>query len=221
MSSLSGIKAIGFDLDDTLVMTEPSAFETENRILAQMGRPSMDREVHYQTWGGKLDEMIAIRSPGVNVDEFMRLFAEEFQRRLKSNEVDHLTEEVENTLIRLGDKGYYLFLLTNRDGFETVHLSEGRHPISLHIAPENVYHKDNVTSPKPSPAAFDWLWRKGFKPDECVYVGDSVIDGQAASGAGMHFIATLESGIRSREDFKDIPVAMFINKFSELTELIN
>lgn len=220
MAKLSGIKAVGFDLDDTLVMTEQTAFETENRVLEIMGRPPMEREVHYKTWGEKLDEAILIRSPGIDVNEFMHEFSKEFQRRLKNNEVDNLTEEVENTLIRLGDKGYYLFLLTNRDGFETVHLSEGRHPISLHIAPENVFHKDNIPSPKPDPQAFAWLWKKGFKSQECVYIGDSVGDGQAASGAGMHFVATLESGIRTQSDFKDIKVAAFINKFSELTELL-
>lgn len=220
MPKLKNIRAVGFDLDDTLVMTEPSAFATENRVLAMMGRPPMDREVHYKTWGSKLDEAIAIRSPGVDVDEFMRLFAEEFQRRLKLNDIDLLTDEVENTLVRLGDRGYYLFILTNRDGFETVHLSEGRHPISVHIAPENVFHKDNIPQPKPDPRAFEWLWEKGFKPTECVYVGDSLFDGQAASGAGMHFVATLESGLRTKGYFAEVKVAAFINKFSELTSLL-
>lgn len=220
MPKLQNIRAVGFDLDDTLVMTEPTAFNTENRVLAMMGRPPMSREIHFKTWGHKLDEAIKLRSPGVDVDEFMRLFAEEFQRRLKNDEIDTLTEEVENTLIRLGDRGYYLFLLTNRDGFETVHLSEGRHPISVHIAPENVYHKDNISHAKPDPRAFDWLWAKGFAPAECVYVGDSVMDGQAAAGAGMNFVATLESGIRQKADFAGLKVAAFINKFSDLTDLL-
>lgn len=207
-------------MDDTLVMTEVKAFEFENMVLGLMGRPAMPRQTHYDTWGSKLDEAIAVRSPGVDVNRFMELFALEYRKYLRSNEVDVLTEDVRNTLIRLGDKGYYLFILTNRDGFEAEHLSGGKHPISLHIAPENVYHRDNVTSPKPDPRAFEWLWAKGFKPAECVYVGDSVMDGQAAAGAGMKFIATLESGIRRKEDFADIKVTAFINRFDELSSLL-
>jgi phosphoglycolate phosphatase-like HAD superfamily hydrolase len=50
---------------------------------------------------------------------------------------------------------------------------------------------------------------------ECVYVGDAVTDAIAANGAGMHFIAVLESGLRQKEDFKKVRVDFFAKKFSD------
>lgn len=220
MPKLQNIRAVGFDLDDTLVMTEQSAFNFENVVLAMMGRPPMSRQVHQKTWGRHILDAITERSPGVDVERFGKLFASEFEKMLKTNPIDNLTEEVEETLLALGTAGFYLFILTGRDGFETAHLTKDGHPISLHIAPEDVYHKDNISHPKPDPRAFDWLWAKGFKPNQCVFVGDSIYDGQAAAGAGMNFVATLESGFRSKEDFADIKVTAFINKFSDLTDLL-
>jgi len=220
MSKFIGIKAVGFDLDDTLVMTEPKAFETENKVLVRMGHPPMSREVHLSTWGQPLDEAVELRAPGVNSQEFMKVFAEEFEKRLKRDDMDLLTESASSTLEYLSSKGYYLFILTNRDGFETVHLTRGGHPISVHIAPEDVYHRDNVDKPKPDAAAFNWLIARGYKPEECVFVGDSLIDGQAANAAGLKFIATLESGIRADDYFKDIKVSAVINSFGDLKSLL-
>ena len=84
----------------------------------------------------------------------------------------------------------------------------------------NVYHRDNVSHAKPDPRAFDWLWQKGFTPEQCVFVGDSILDGQAAHGAGMKFVATLESGIHDEDYFSGVEVAAFIKSFGELAEIL-
>ena len=58
------------------------------------------------------------------------------------------------------------------------------------------------------------------KPIEVVYVGDSLGDANAAKKAGMHFIAVLESGIRTKNDFKQFPVDFFANKFTDILKYI-
>jgi len=218
---LKNIRAVGFDLDDTLVMTESAAFEFENKILRLMGRPAMIREIHQATWGRHLGEAITDRSPGIDANEFMRLFQEEWRKHLEHNsDHDMLSPEANDLLRTLGQKNYYLFILTGRDGFETAHLKSAAHSIAVHFAPENIYHKDNVAFPKPDPRAFDWLFELGYKPEECLFVGDSVIDAQAATGAGVNFIATLESGLKKPDDFKDYPVAGFIINLVELADIL-
>lgn len=220
MTKLKNIKAVGFDLDDTLVMSEGWAFVFENEVLAKMGRPPQSRLVHQETWGIHLAEAIKRRSPGIDVDSFTKTFRDCLKDRLENHSLDELTDEVEAALIELGRKGIYLFILTGRDGFETAHLTIDDHPVSLHIRPEDIYHNDNLKHPKPDPRAFDWLADKGLKPHEVIFVGDSVNDGLAAAGAGLKFVATLESGLRQKSDFKGIKVTAFINRLPELLDII-
>lgn len=218
---LNDIKAVGFDLDDTLVMSESPAFEFENKILKLMGRPAMDRKIHQDTWGMHIGDAIGRRSPGIDVNEFMSLFKDEWQKHLEHNsDHDKLSDEVNDLLRTLSRKGYFLFILTGRDEFETAHFRLAGHSVAVHFAPENIYHKDNVTFPKPDPRAFDWLFKLGYKPEECLFIGDSLIDAQAACGAGLRFIATLESGLKQPDDFKDFPVTGFIKQLSDLDRIL-
>jgi len=218
---LRNIKAIGFDLDDTLVMSESAAYEFENMILRLMGRPPMSRDIHQSTWGRHIAEAISERSPGIDVKRFMELFQSEWKKHLEHNaDHDKLSAEVDDLLRSLGETGYFLFILTGRDGFETAHLRSKGHTVALHFAPENIYHKDNLEFSKPDPRAFDWLIKLGYQPHECLFVGDSLIDAQAASGAGLNFVATLESGLKKPSDFKDYPVAAFVNRLSEISKLL-
>jgi phosphoglycolate phosphatase len=59
-----------------------------------------------------------------------------------------------------------------------------------------------------------------LSPDQAVYIGDSLGDAKSAKGAGLHFIASLESGLRTEEDFSSIPVDHFIKKFPEIVKII-
>ena len=70
---------------------------------------------------------------------------------------------------------------------------------------------------KPDPRAFNSLLQdNNLRPDECLYVGDSISDAQSAKQAGLHFIASLESGLRRRQDFDGLPVDAFIQKFPDV-----
>jgi phosphoglycolate phosphatase-like HAD superfamily hydrolase len=53
-----------------------------------------------------------------------------------------------------------------------------------------------------------------------VYIGDSLGDAKAANGAGVFFIASLESGIRQEQDFKDFHVDAFINRFPDIVNAV-
>jgi phosphoglycolate phosphatase len=75
---------------------------------------------------------------------------------------------------------------------------------------------------KPDPRAFDSLLEENsLEAQECVYVGDSLGDAAAAKGAKLHFIASLESGLKSREDFSGYPVDAFIGSFPELAHAVH
>lgn len=85
-----------------------------------------------------------------------------------------------------------------------------------------VYYKENMQYHKPDPRAFAHIEElHGLKPEECVYVGDQPGDAAAAKGAGLFFIANLEEGIRTREDFTEFAVDDFVDTFAGVPTAIS
>ncbi len=115
--------------------------------------------------------------------------------------------------------GLQHFVLSSRNYVEMKHFLDATNPLSVLV--DAFYYQDNMQYHKPDPRAFAHIEEEhGLKPAECVYVGDQPGDAAAAKGAGLHFIANLEEGLRTREDFADYPVDAFINRFTELPEAI-
>ncbi|MEK7500385.1 MAG: HAD hydrolase-like protein, partial [Patescibacteria group bacterium] len=78
------------------------------------------------------------------------------------------------------------------------------------------YHKDNLPFLKPDPRVFNQaLMDFSIMPDSAVYLGDSVGDAVSAKSAGLHFIAVLESGLRTKPDFNSVSVDFFADRLPE------
>lgn len=213
------IEAVFIDLDDTLCMTEEICFNLENETLAKLGRPPMTRGTHQSNWGMPLAEAIVERSPGVNVDEFYQFFPTVLQRYTDEGLLDQIPDENYEALDQMIKMGKSLIVLTNRNHEELKHLLEPAHDLASRI--ETFYYKDNLMFHKPDPRVFAHIEEAhGWKPNECVYVGDSPSDAAAAKGAGLHFVASLESGLRTERDFEDYPVDVFIPSFTKLPEAV-
>lgn len=83
------------------------------------------------------------------------------------------------------------------------------------------YYRDNMQFHKPDPRAFEELLQtNSLRPDQCVYIGDSLSDAQAANDAGLKFIASLESGLRQKQDFDPHQVDAFVDKFPDIVGAI-
>ena len=213
------IEAVIIDFDDTLCLTEEACFNLENETLQRMGREPMERSVHKSTWGQPLYDAIQARSPGVDADKFWELMPSVHEEFISNRQIDIVTEENIQTLDRLAKAGKKLMILTSRAELEMRHLLAPTHHLASRIT--DFYHKDNMTYHKPDPRAFEVIERDhGLAPSQCVYVGDSPSDAAAAKGAGLHFVANLESRLRSSDDFSEYPVDKFIERFTELYDAI-
>lgn len=105
-----------------------------------------------------------------------------------------------------------VMLLTSREHAALKHMLDPDHDLANRVTA--FYYRDNMDFHKPDPRAFQKLIADNYlNPLEAVYVGDSVSDAAAAKGAGLHFIACLESGLRTRQDFKEYPVDAYIENF--------
>jgi phosphoglycolate phosphatase len=213
------IEAIVIDLDDTLCMTEAASFELENETLKQIGRPTMSREVHLQTWGRPLFEAILTRSPGVDLEAFKTTYHPLIEEFTKSGKLDAIPEENYAALDKFIQLGKTIMVLTSRTHTEVRHLLEPDHLLGARI--RTFYYRDNMQYHKPDPRAFDGLLKDtALQPAQCVYVGDSVGDAKAANEAGLHFIASLESGLRQMQDFDGIPVDAFVERFPDVVSVV-
>lgn len=213
------IKLVLLDFDDTLCLTEETAFVVENEVAKSMGHAPMTRAVHQRNWGDLLEVAITERIPGIDAKEFMNRLGGYVKRFTDNGTLDAIRKENLRTLQTLRAKGKRIGILTSRSLPEITHLMLPSHPLSVHI--EQFYHKDNSRHLKPDPRAFEQALEDfAVLPEEAVYVGDAVSDAVAANGAGLHFIAVLESGLRKRAEFEKQNVDFFAPKFTDITTYI-
>jgi phosphoglycolate phosphatase len=128
---------------------------------------------------------------------------------------------LDNVLPFLNDakmQGYQLAIVTSkyRDGLDNIlakfNLSDF---FSFHIA------GDEVTYTKPHPMSLERaLTALEIAPHESIYVGDSVVDAEAAKRANMQFVGVL-TGQTKKESFFHYPSFAIINDLRELLKCIS
>lgn len=216
MVPMRQIKAVIHDIDGNLTLTEEACWHLENEVYALLGLPPIERTVHRKTWGMKLDDALPIRSNNrVDKQKFWELFSPKYDEFVKTGRLDTIAKENIATLKQLHEMGLINMLLTSRRAVEMSHYLNPEHV--LHTYVDAIYYFDNMKFHKPDPRAFAHIESEhSLKPEECVYVGDQPGDAAAAKGAGLHFVANLEEGIRTREDFADYPVDAFVQSFTEI-----
>jgi phosphoglycolate phosphatase len=127
------------DFDDTLCMTEEACLKIENEALKAIGREPMSREIHKSTWGKPLFEAIELRSPGVDVKEFKKVFLSTFPKSVKSGKLDYISEHNLKALDKLIGSGKTLLVLTSRIEAELAHVMSPSYPLYDRI--ETFYYK--------------------------------------------------------------------------------
>lgn len=213
------ITAVIIDLDDTLCLTEAACFDMENEALGRLGREPMTREIHISTWGKPLFEAIKDRSPGVDVEAFKEVFTPLMNEYTTSGRLDAIPEANYQALDQLIASGKSVMVLTSRTHTELKHLLAPDHGLASRI--KAFYYRDVMQYHKPDPRAFaELLQENDLQPSECVYIGDSISDAVAAKEAGLHFVASLESGLRRQGDFAHLPVDKYVQRFPEIVAAV-
>ncbi|MEV0269925.1 HAD hydrolase-like protein [Hamadaea sp. NPDC050747] len=209
------IRVVVLDVDDTIVLNEGVSFKIENDALQLMGRPPMSRNAHMMTWGMPLVDAMEHRSPGIDLEQFGAVFREVFFRYHAAGLVDMLSQPNLAAIDTMRGEGRQVMILTSRSAIEVEHLMVETAPLASRVSA--TYHLDRTRYAKPDPRVFDELLAEsGLRPAECVYVGDTPGDAAAANGAGIPFVACLESELRSRDQFAGYRVAGFIETFADI-----
>ena len=112
-------------------------------------------------------------------------------------------EGLAEAVLSLHHQGIVQAVLTNRDAESCARrMSQAGIPLFAFSAIDGI---EDRTFHKPDPRAFDRLWSgiagDGERPEDAVYVGDTISDWEAARQFGCHFIG-VTTYVTSRAQFR-------------------
>lgn len=200
------LKVIAFDCDGVMFDTRKANREYYNRLLAHFGRPPMSAAqmdfVHINTVEKSVAHLFDPPERAV-VNRYRREMG--YQRFIKFMEIE---PDLKPLLAGLR-RNYRTAVATNR----TDTMDRVLEAFELTDQFDLVVTALDVPNPKPAPDCLDRIARTfGVKPDEVMYIGDSVLDQQAARAAGTQFVAF---------DNHDLEADRHIRSFKELFYLID
>ncbi len=210
-------RALIFDFDYTLGDTTHAIAASVNYALARLGYPPHSEEEIGRTVGLSLE--LAFRMLTGKRDEREEgLFFDYFQ--VKADEVmtadARLYPDVEEKLRTWGSK-YSIAVFSTKHRYRIEAILK---KFSLEHAVRAVVGNEDVENEKPHPEgllrAADLL---GADLREVLYVGDGLVDAEAASRAGVDFAAVL-TGTTKREEFSAFPHVAVVSSVPELSELL-
>lgn len=175
----------------------PLTRETVRKYLSYS--PEQKRKLYYGTISDEIWKQIC------------RLRARYYFNLAKKGDV--LFPDVKTVLMSLSAR-YVLALISNtrRDYFDRVF------PRKLASLFRVTLFSDEIEKPKPSPdPLLKMIERLGIGPDQCCYVGDSVLDVQMAKRVGIK-VFSVATGDNSQEELQAAGADWGVNNLSELKE---
>ena len=215
----AGLQAVLFDFDFTLGDSSVGVVECVGFALAEAGRPVPPREKILATIGLSLQrsfhELTGDTGAGA-VEAFVSSFHAHADNVIEAATVVY--PPVVPVLDDLRRRGLRTAIVTTklRRRIAGILARNG-----LRDAFDVLVGAEDVAACKPDPAGILLaLARLRVAPDAAVYVGDHVVDGEAASAAGVRFVAT-STGTCSRADLARGPHAAIIDGIGDLPQALS
>ena len=191
------IKAVIFDMDDTLLRTYRIAYGTYMLTAKALGLKKVPMNKFLRHWGFPYNELIKSTWKNAPLEEFSRVHGEIARKRSYP-----LIKGVNEMLAELKRKKLFLAIMSSkhtkaipmRARQAGLKLNYFRELIGLESAP---FHKPDARVFR---KLIVELKSKKIKKSETLYVGDGLMDYEAAKNAHLQFAAVL-TGFRKRDDF--------------------
>ena len=191
--SIAGKKAIIFDYDDTLVLTQEYSISCHQKAAKKLGLRIPSRKELLSYLGTPWNQCILGMWPGINIEDFKKAFfafADPMPIRLAAG--------VKGSLPKLKKKGYSLFILTSKMSESILRETKKSH-LDLKLF-SGIYGPEQTQWTKPDPRVFEKLLKENkLKASECVNIGDSMNDYLSAKAAGIDFIGVLTGQMNHKE----------------------
>lgn len=194
---ISGIKAVLFDFDDTLVGTIKAKWAQHKFIAKEYYGKDLTDEELIANWGMPMDQLVTILYEVRSYEEarlHILKHREEYPKILFDTSI--------RTILELKKRGFMTGVVTatNKESIDLdfrLNNFTGEHFDYVQTLDDTKFHKPD---PRVFEPAVAWLAERELRPNQTLYVGDSKRDMEAALGAGFKFIG-VETGLVTAEDF--------------------
>lgn len=205
-----------FDLDGTLIDSQPMVFETFRRVFArEIPEHELTDEELYSFFGPPLEDSFGRFAPSEKVPELIECY----QQINKELHATHLQEmpHAREVLKNLHDHGYTIGIVSNKR-IEPVKLGLKLSGLEPYI--DLVYGKEDLPAAKPSPLGLEKAAQAlGFRNDQVVYVGDNAADIRAAKNMAAFSVGyTIDK--KQREALLEANACRIIDDLAELEDLL-
>jgi phosphoglycolate phosphatase len=191
------IKAIIFDVDDTLINTVDSVFEKFKKIAEILNVKEITRDEFINAWGHTTENLVSELWPDLEYKKFKDAYD-----KFGYKEPYPLFDGAIDALDYVKNKDILMGILTSRRK-ETLILRAKQAGLDLDYF-KFIQTEDDTDIHKPNPKVFEPILEKfndlGIKNNEILYVGDNLFDAKAALGNNLHFLAVL-TGTTKKEEF--------------------
>jgi phosphoglycolate phosphatase len=208
------VRAVLFDFDFTLADSSTGVVECFAYGFERVGLPNVEAERVRRTIGLTLDEALRILH-GVDDPVIVRAFFEAFRERAadvmvaNTRFLERAIEAVESC--RAAGLATAICSTKKRSHIEGVLVRDGVTALF-----DAVIGYEDVARAKPAPDALHAaLARLDVGTDRALYVGDHPVDAEAATRAGVAFVAVL-TGPSRREEFAALRVHEFLASIDEV-----
>jgi len=210
---------IVFDLDGTLIDSSGDIAGAANRTLESFGLPPMDRAAIKDNIGWGVNMLLMKLMPGIKgkvLESARERFLEFYEERLLVE--TRLYPGVVETLSWLGKRRKKMAILTNKPEALSRRIVK---EFSLDHIFINITGGDTFSVRKPHPLPLTRIMEgAGMAPADTAFVGDSPIDCETGSAAGV-FTVGVSYGFRPVAELKERGCDMIISNFGMLGEVFS
>jgi phosphoglycolate phosphatase len=215
---VSGIRALVFDLDGTLVNTLADVAESMNHVLAKHGLPGYEHSAYRRFIGEGIARLVSQALPPRAIDA-----TDAIERDYRAYYAEHMLDQskpypgVEELLAELTARGVPFSVLSNKPDAATQHMIR---TLFAHAPFVDVVGQKPEKPNKPDPTvALELAQAMRVAPSRCAFVGDSGIDMATGRAAGMHTVG-VTWGFRDRAELRAHRADSLIERPDQLIALL-
>ncbi|MDD7402937.1 MAG: HAD-IA family hydrolase [Butyribacter sp.] len=207
-----------FDLDGTLLNTLEDLTDSTNYALTSCGYPERTLEEVRQFVGNGIRKLIERAVPaGTNVEQTDKVFdifrSYYFEHcQIKTRPYDGIMD----LLQYLKEHSFQMAIVSNKNDAAVKELAKDYFSEYIDVA---IGEREGIQK-KPAPdSVFEAMRLLGAEPETTVYVGDSDVDYQTATNAGLDCVS-VTWGFRNEEELRSLHPAYLIHKPEELKQIV-